>query len=138
MLFDYYYCYSCAYVEELVSQVQARNGTIRAIHANYIKGNKGKMEKLHQHGLWLAIPYLESENPESSSIQYILDELHGNLTASMDSVSNNFSHQNYSKDDRNAALRSLTMVRNVSYSWNSLELSKIRWSEQCLEFRGSY
>jgi hypothetical protein len=40
--------------EALLQNVKLRNDTFCAVHANYLKGNKPKQQRMDEYGFWLA------------------------------------------------------------------------------------
>lgn len=68
--------------ETLKANVAYRNKSMITIHANYIKGNRGKMLHLLENGLWIAVPtsiayppWFNASAPMAKTNQTIDDEL---------------------------------------------------------------
>lgn len=54
-------------LETLQENLLYRNKSMCAIHANFIKGNRLKMLRLNENGLWLAVPRRIEYPPEFNS-----------------------------------------------------------------------
>jgi hypothetical protein len=96
--------------EELVDIIAIRKEKMCAIHANYIKGNKLKMQKMYEHNLWLAIP-----------------EIGPGVT--------HFNNSNMiSFNDTSSSSDHMDRIRNMTIDFSQFDVGKAKWTGKCIKW----
>jgi hypothetical protein len=140
--------------EELVDIIAIRKEKMAAVHANYIKGNKLKMQKMFEHGFWLAIPepgpgvtYFNNSFTISSSSSSSVDKNissgineHSSISnAGIDTLEESFKRNGLSSKGRARKLRNRRLSEyylptNMTLDFEKLEISNMKWTGKCINY----